>query len=164
MTVASLRAGGFTGFHSFDALRAGLAVTIPMAAGVYAVVRQGQREPTFLRESCGGHFKGRDPTVPVVVLEQEWVPDAEVLYIGKADVLHRRLRQYADFGAGRPIGHWGGRYVWQLSDSGDLLVAWRVCGKGATVSELEAQMIARFKRAYGRLPFANIADPSTGLG
>jgi excinuclease UvrABC nuclease subunit len=32
---------------------------------------------------------------------------AEVVYIGKADNLRRRLREFARFGVSAPIGHWG---------------------------------------------------------
>ena len=90
------------------------------------------------------------------------MPGAEVLYIGKSNALRRRLKEYASFGAGSPIGHWGGRYIWQLSDSDELLVAWKACGEDETPDYLEAQLLGRFKRIHGRLPFANIADPSPG--
>jgi hypothetical protein len=128
--------------------------------GVYLVVRRAPHPPTFLAESCGGHFKGRNPTERVDVLERKWVPETDVLYVGKGDVLRRRVKQYASFGAGRPIGHWGGRYIWQLSDSHGLLVAWKACGADETPGYLEAQLASRFKQIYGRLPFANIVDPS----
>jgi hypothetical protein len=29
-------------------------------------------------------------------------------------------------GRGELAGHWGGRYIWQLSDSADLIAAWKV--------------------------------------
>ena len=54
------------------------------------------------------------------VLEAKWIGNAQVVYVGKGDNLRRRLTQYADSGARKPIGHWGGRYVWQLADSADL--------------------------------------------
>ena len=135
---------------------------VPLSGGIYIVTRRCSAPPRFLAESCGGHFKGRNPTQPLDVLDHKWVPDAEVLYVGKSDALRRRLKEYASFGAARPIGHWGGRYIWQLSDSDELLVAWKACGEDETPGHLEAQLVGRFKRVHGRLPFANIADPSRG--
>jgi hypothetical protein len=79
----------------------------------------------FAERSCGGWFKGKDPTVPQEDLTANWVDDAEVVYIGKADQLKRRLTQFADFGAGKPVGHWGGRLIWQLTNVDRLLVAWK---------------------------------------
>ena len=161
LTFDVLRSEAFDGFVTFEQLRDD-ASAVPSNGGVYVVVRPATQAPTFLAESCGGHFKGRNPTKPVAVLESEWVPEAEVLYIGKGDDLQRRVKQYAGFGVGRPIGHWGGRYIWQLSDSDELLVAWKVCTKDQTAASLEAQLANRFKQGYGRLPFANIADPCAG--
>jgi hypothetical protein len=158
LTIDVLRSEGFDGFVTFEELRDG-ATGVPLSGGVYVVIRRGTHSPTFLTESCGGHFKDRNPTELVDVLERKWVKDAEVLYVGKGNDLRRRLKQYATFGAGRPIGHWGGRYIWQLTDSDQLLVAWKTCRDEETPGHQEAHLTGRFKRAYGRLPFANIADP-----
>jgi hypothetical protein len=158
LTIDVLRSEAFEGFVTFEELRRD-GDAVRTSGGVYVVTRQVTYPPTFLAESCGGHFKDRNPTELVDVLECKWVPDAEMIYVGRAKVLQRRLRQYADFGAGRPVGHWGGRYIWQLSDSDHLLVAWRACGDDESPSDLEAGLAGRFKRAYGRLPFANITDP-----
>jgi len=161
LTIEVLCGEAFCGFVTFDELRDRMNA-VPLSGGIYVVMRRAAHLPTFLAESCGGHFKGRNPTQLVDVLEHKWVPEAEVLYVGKSDALRRRLKEYAGFGAGRPIGHWGGRYIWQLSDSDELLVAWKGCGDGETPGYLEAQLADRFKRVYGRLPFANIADPCAG--
>jgi hypothetical protein len=98
--------------------------------------------------------------VAVSTLEAKWVESCQVVYLGKGDNLQRRLLQYARFGAGDPIGHWGGRYIWQLSDSAELRVARKRCEDGQTAVALEREIVARFKERYGCLPFANIADPT----
>jgi hypothetical protein len=91
----------------------------------------------------------------------KWVAGTPVIYVGKGDNLRRRLKQYADFGAGRPVGHWGGRYIWQLVDRDELVVAWKSCEPEQTAAALESGLVSAFKTANrGRLPFANIADPS----
>jgi hypothetical protein len=89
-------------------------------------------------------------------LVSNWVPGAEVVYIGKADQLRRRLVQFADFGAGRPVGHWGGRLIWQLADVAALQVAWKATPDCLPIAA-EADLISKFRKACGKPPFAN--DP-----
>jgi len=159
----ALQSDGFGGFLTFDELRVQIG-RVPTGGGVYIVLRVSVDEVAFLDTNPGGRFKGRDPTVAMSVLSEKWIEGCEVLYIGKADNIQQRLRQYADFGAGKPIGHWGGRYIWQLADSPALLAAWKRCEPDDTAATLEARLVARFKDEHGgRLPFANIADPSARL-
>ena len=82
-----------------------------------------------------------------------WVPGARVIYIGKADQLQRRLRQYLDFGAGKPVGHWGGRLIWQLSGSENLEFAW-VADEAPQLRE--AALLQAFVDEFGVMPFANL--------
>jgi hypothetical protein len=157
---AGLEAEGFRGFVPFAALPT---AGVPLGAGVYVVYRDSTEPPTFFDQSCGGHFKGKDPTVPVPLLQSVWADGAHVINIGKAALgasgrrgLHKRLNEYRRFGEGAPVGHWGGRYVWQLADSPALLVAWR-----ETPDEdprvVESRYIADFIRHYGQRPFANLS-------
>jgi hypothetical protein len=160
-TPAALRAQGFQGFVTFEELRDGALEEVPRRAGAYLVLTSGHLTPCFLETSGGGWFKGRDPSVSRCELERKWVAGAPCLYIGKADDLRRRLRQYASFGAGHPVGHWGGRYIWQLADADSLLIAWREVAPGESSLRAEAALVGVFKREYGgRLPYANLVDPS----
>ncbi|GAA5058705.1 hypothetical protein GCM10023208_25370 [Erythrobacter westpacificensis] len=151
---SQLETDGFVGWMTFDYLSA--ADPCPTSGGVYVVIRTDQNPPCFLDQSCGGWFKDRDPTVPHGTLVANWVEDAEVVYIGKANNLRRRLSEFAKFGAGKKIGHWGGRLIWQLGESSTLLVGWKETS-GLEPALVEAKMIADFRAAYGHPPFAN--DP-----
>lgn len=146
---------GFTGFVNFAALDPS---AISPEPGVYIVLREAGAPPTLLDMSVGGHFKGRDPTVPVEVLQRRWISGATALYIGKATSLRTRLRQFSAFGRGHPVGHWGGRYVWQIAGSSHLLVAWRPSpNPGAE----EGRLLRAFEARHSMLPFANIAHGET---
>lgn len=122
-----------------------------------------KEKPVFLEKSVGGFFKGSDPTVPVQELHDNWVDGPIVLNIGKAGggggsaTLRSRLKQYMDFGAGKPVGHRGGRFIWQLAVADKLQVCWM-----PTPNEepkiVEGRLIQAFKLRYGKRPFANLQD------
>ena len=83
-----------------------------------------------------------------------------MVYIGKADRgpsgtrgLRERLGEYRRHGAGRRAKHWGGRLIWQLADSAELLLA----GERTRRPCLEKAMIAEFVAMHGKRPFANRA-------
>lgn len=156
-----LTAEGFTGFRSFAELTLS---EIPQAPGIYAVLMPEGFAPRFLMESAGGHFKGKNPSVPEDQLFANWVDGAGVIYIGKAGAgktanrgLRKRIREFADFGRGVAVGHWGGRLLWQLADSQALVVAWKVLPPDL-VDATEAQYHAGFRALHGRLPFANMVQ------
>lgn len=131
--------------------------------GVYVVLMESVDEPVFRMASIGGHFKGKDPTVPEQVLMANWVEDAIVVYIGKAGgtaskaTLQSRLRQYMAFGCGKPVGHWGGRLIWQLANCDDLLVAWKPL-VDQEPRKVEQEMIADFVLLHAAMPFANLSS------
>lgn len=157
----TLKEDGFAGFRSFKELDIN---RVPQAPGIYAVLKPAGFERSFLAKSVGGRFKKRNPSLLPAALEAEWVDDAEVLYIGKAGPgstgnrgLRKRIQEFADFGRGKPVGHWEGRFIWQLSDSQSLVIAWKELA-AAEVNAAEAAYHAEFISTYGRLPFANLVQ------
>jgi transcriptional regulator with XRE-family HTH domain len=150
-----LREQGFAGFVRASSLPPG-APNVPDGPGVYVVVRRSSDAPEFLDASVGGHFKGKNPSAAVKPLSDRWVERASVVYIGRASNLRQRLHLLARFGRGEAVGHWGGRYLWQLADHDQLMVAWQETNDQV---EREAELVASFFETYGSLPFANINQP-----
>lgn len=151
-----LEAVGFVGWSPWKELLATDLRAVPGSPAVYVVYRSSDGGPAYLHRSPGGRFKGKDPTVPVAVLGDAWVTNSAVVYIGKADVANRRLKQFARFGLGEPVGHWGGRYIWQLAGSAHLLVAWHPITWGEPAREYEKRLLALFVEIHGARPFANL--------
>jgi len=119
---------------------------------------------TFRNTGPVGRRNGRDPSVPVETLEEAWIEGAQVLYIGKARPgaadnrgLRARLAEYRRHGLGQGAPHWGGRFIWQLTDADDLVVAW-LPTPGAEPEAAERALIAGFRRDFGGRPFANRND------
>jgi hypothetical protein len=94
---------------------------------------------------------------PVSTLAEKWVSGTQVIYIGNADVADRRLTQFARSGVGEPVGHWGGRFIWQLADAASSLIAWHGITWSETARDYEKRLIAHFEEIHGgSTPFANL--------
>lgn len=155
---------GFKGFIPVKELLLDISA-IPNVNGVYAVVRNNTDKPVFIEKGTGGHFKGRNPNVDLNTLKIKWVENTEILYIGKAgggsskNRLNKRIKQYLDFGNGKDVGHWGGRYIWQLKDSYDLCFCWKETEVDTLPRDEELRLILEFKESHeGKLPFANLRE------
>lgn len=154
--ISQYMADGFEGFIRSAELRDSLFL-LPEEAGVYVVLRSSQAEPRFLEKGTGGFFKGKNPNVSIAELTENYVYDTKTLYIGKAASLRKRIGQLLRFGEGAAVGHWGGRYLWQLADSANLMVAWKST-PDCDPRTVEAQMIHSFISLHGKRPFANLKD------
>ena len=155
-----LKSYGFKGFRTIAELIKNNYTDIPKVRGVYVLLYH-KLIPEFVEVGTGGHFKARNPNVPIETLKDNWVQDSSIIYIGKAGAedgsatLHSRLKQYFRFGQGEAVGHWGGRYIWQLKDCKNIVVCWKELPCGDPRSE-ERKLIEDFKTRYGRRPFANL--------
>ncbi len=158
-SVESLKNEGFSGFSRMRKYLSDHTL-IPSTRGVYMVLYTPKTPPQFLEKGSGGFFKGKDPNVSIAELENNWVDETIVVYIGKAGkegssaTLKSRLAQYFQFGQGKDVGHWGGRFIWQLKYSPDLVVCWKVLS--SKPREYEAELIQEFVSIYGVRPFANL--------
>lgn len=154
--IQKYKEDGFEGFVKVSDLRVSSRV-IPQDGGVYVVVRESTDNPRFLETGTGGHFKGKDPNVSISELEANLVADSSTMYIGKATNLQKRLGQLLRFGTGANIGHWGGRYLWQLADAEELLIAWKETPLKDPREE-EILMLTEYVNRFGQLPFANLKN------
>ena len=118
---------------------------------------------TRVEQGTRGYFIVKNPNVSLVDLEANWVEEANIIYIGKAGgsssnaTLHSRLKQYIRFGEGREISHWGGRYIWLLKHSGELIVCWKTLHEDEP-AQYESALIYAFRKTYKKRPFANLKD------
>jgi hypothetical protein len=160
--IKQLEQFGFIGFKSIKELQSNPSI-LPSTPGVYLILRPDKAVKEFLEIGCGGHFKGKNPNVGLTELISNWVDNTKVLYIGKAGGLGRqatlksRLKQYLDFGKGKPVGHWGGRLIWQLKNSNELIICWKPLITEEP-REFEGKLIQLFYSRYNKRPFANLAD------
>jgi hypothetical protein len=159
-TIDELKLSGFEGFAKIKDLffdRSG----IPKIRGVYMILNPHFANAQFVATGTGGHFKGKDPNVSLEVLQDNWVENSLVVYIGKAGgegsraTLNSRLGQYMQFGQGRDIGHYGGRYIWQLSYATDLLICWKPLPKDDPRT-IEKLLLQQYIDAFHKRPFANL--------
>lgn len=161
-SIQSIKDNGFVGFKTMKELFSDTS-SIPGVKGVYLILNLEEKSPNFLLSGTGGFFKGKNPNVSILELENNWVDKSLVVYIGKAGSggsrasLKSRLKQYFGFGQGRNIGHYGGRLIWQLASSENLVVCWKSLPKDDPRT-IEAEYIIKFKNQFGIRPFANLVD------
>ena len=146
------------GFIKISSLRDRLYM-IPEQPGVYMVLRKAPGAPTFLTRGSGGFFKDKNPNVPVSELEANWIDGEAVVYIGMTtQTLRKRVTAYLRFGNREAVGHYGGRYIWQLADHEDLEFCWIPMPTGDPRA-CERVLIEAFKDQHdGQRPFANLQD------
>lgn len=160
--IPQLKTLGFKGFETIENIRRTNYVMLPKERGIYIIFYTAD-STKFLSVGTGGAFKGKNPNVSIDELERNWVNNVPILYIGKAGgengsaTIHSRLKQYFRFGEGKPVGHWGGRYIWQLAKADAMIVCWLEL-PDAIPAQIETALIKEFSAHYGQRPFANLKD------
>lgn len=169
-SIDDIKSNGFVGFKKIKDLFSDNS-SIPSVKGIYFVLYLENKKPNFLYIGRGPSLykKKTDPNVSIEELKANWVDDTIVVYIGKAGgknqkglegdaTLRSRLRTYFSFGQGNDVRHYGGRYIWQLKNSADLVVCWKATS-GQEPREIEDDLIQEFKNGYEqKRPFANLQD------
>lgn len=160
--IDEIKKAGFIGFKKMSELFVDSS-SIPKIKGIYLVLNPNFKKAEYLQIGSGGHFKGKNPNVIIDELKSNWVENSLVVYIGKAGsdtskaTLNTRLKQYFGFGQGKNIGHWGGRLIWQLKNSNDLIVCWKPL-LNDDPRTTENTLIKKFVSEFSKRPFANLAD------
>lgn len=160
--IGAIKESGFLGFVKLEQLFVSISL-IPDIKGVYMILCINNKAPEFLDIGTGGHFKGRNPNISLSELNHNWVENTKVVYIGKAGgddskaTLRSRLTQYFRFGQGKNVGHYGGRLIWQIKNSKELLVCWKTLPNDDPRS-VEAELIRDFVTTHKKRPFANLAN------
>jgi hypothetical protein len=99
---AELERRGFEGW--IPLLTADTSLLLPTIPGVYAVAYDLGRPTEWPTVSCGGWYKGKDPSVASDRLDAEWHDDCDIVYIGKTDqTLRKRIRPSPDLGVEKPL-------------------------------------------------------------
>jgi hypothetical protein len=151
---AELEGRGFIGWVPL--LTASGSKLLPAEPGVYAVSYDLDKPATWPAKSVGGWHKGRDPSTDSKTLDSNWVEETDIVYLGKTDrALAKRITEFARFGNGEPVGHWGGRLVWQLPEPSRLMIGWKALQPAKAIST-ETELFTEFYATYGKLPFANL--------
>lgn len=157
--IEQIKNAGFVGFKVMKDLFADSSI-IPKTKGVYLVLNPTNNVEFLTVGTCGGP-EGKDPNVLIDELQENWIDNIIVLYIGKAGkdgsavTLQSRLNQYFSNGQGNNGGHWGGRLIWQLKHSDDLVVCWKELPT-EDPRTVEADLIREFVSKFSNRPFANL--------
>lgn len=153
--IDEIEKAGFTGFKKMGELFLNSSM-LPYNNGVYLVLNVEDRVGEFLPVGSGGYYKSKNPNVSLAELKANWVDNTKIVYIGKATSLKSRLQQYFRFGQGKNVGHYGGRLIWQLKYSKDLVVCWK--SLDSDPRKFEVDLINQFVTTYGCRPFANLKN------
>lgn len=117
-------------------------------------------------------FRGRlnpDPAEVAEVLNEFWLPDENIVYIGKATCIRKRLDQLYRHKLGNRSPHAGGHWLKTLFNLGELYIHYCTCPTADTAERKEDEALAAFKaqvsarwrrRIQNAISFATRAHPA----
>ena len=140
---------------------------IPNEPGVYFIkVPDGftvniLADTIALEIGTSGTKKGKSLLYDKKILEEKYQKvtgkqqgeiDKSTLYIGKANLLKKRITQYLKAGFAKGKSHYGGRAIWQIENCGALLLEFRPMPEH---EKKESDFLIEYKRRNGCYPLAN---------
>lgn len=133
---------------------------IPPAPGIYLVLWSLNEPPQFSKETRKATYT--NPLDPKK-LQEKWIricaySPTDIIYIGKADSLRRRVRALARFGIGRAKNHRGGEWIWQISR----IITASVMVQSCPISKqnsFENSLLEKFYKEHHEFPIGNRKGP-----
>jgi len=152
--------------YTFEELHNGAISEIPATSGVYFVLMPENYRIRIKEETDGFKLtsKGKPSAYSVEKLEKKAkhygdkdLYSSNILYIGKAKDLHRRIEQYVGYryNGSNLFPHDGGRAIWQLENNEKLIVRYLECQEGEDCREMEHNLLSNYKKKHGALLYAN---------
>jgi len=148
---------GFENFRSFQYYHLNGYKEVKNEKGVYVVCMPLNFKVNITSNtSATKEHKRRSMLYEKSLLLKKWVPQSVILYFGKAggqsNRLRQRISQYVRYGYDEGNNHRGGRAIWQLDNSKNLLIGYVA---DINAGEKESWLIREFEKCYGKKPFAN---------
>lgn len=152
--------------YTFEQLHQGALEELPTTSGVYFVLMPKDFKIVLKEETDGFKLtsKGKPSAYPIEELIKkanhygiEPPYSSNILYIGKARDLKRRIEQYVGYryDAQNLFPHDSGRAIWQLENNEKLLVRYLECTENEECKEMEHNLLINYKAKHGMYPFAN---------
>ncbi len=152
--------------YTFEELHKGALSEIPTTSGVYFVLMPENYKIAIKEETDGFQLTSKGKTSAYAVEELmkkanhygNSIPySSNILYIGKARDLQRRIEQYVGYRY-RDLNlfpHDGGRAIWQLENNEKLIIRYLECKENENCRNLEHSLLCTYKEKHGAYPFAN---------
>ncbi|MBE7083556.1 MAG: hypothetical protein E7373_03005 [Clostridiales bacterium] len=124
---------------------------IPKKPGIYRVLNLDNIKIEFLSYSSNSSFV----SYPIIMLQEKYNKTKvnNLLYVGKGVNLHKRIKQYIEYGLNLVDNHKGGRAIFQIKDYKNLYIEVLLCDRCECV---EKNMLIGYKEHYKELPVANM--------